>query len=97
MDLNEIYDQVEMALPGTRVKRRLKIAPSTGQPLPFDARCRSQLSPTKYLPSIAEERESKVYGQPSLKGKSPEDINAVMHYDYLNDTLRQRIREKFLK
>ena len=62
IDLIEVYDQVEMTLPSTRVKRRLKIAPSTGQPLPFDPRCRSQLSPTKYLPSIAEERETKVYG-----------------------------------
>jgi len=88
---------VELQLPSTRVKRRLKIVPSTGAPAPFDVRCRSQLSPTKYLPSIAEERETKVYGQPSLKGKALEDINAVIQYEHLNDMLRQRIRDSVFR
>lgn len=74
MDINNLYDQIELQLPSTRVKRRLRIVPGNKKTGFFDISCQSQVSPTKYLPSIAEERETRVFGRPLAKGDKARDV-----------------------
>jgi len=73
LDVASLYDQVEMQLPGVRVKRKLRIL--GGQ----------ALSPHKLLPSIKEAQETLAYGRPNPK---QDNINSVMQYEHLNDLLR---------
>jgi hypothetical protein len=48
------------------------------------------VSPTKFLPSIAEAQEEKVFGRPT---RPQDNIHDVMQYSHLNDLLRQKLRD----
>jgi hypothetical protein len=55
LDINSLYDQVELQLPSMKVKRKLRILG------------KEALSPHKLLPSIKEANETHAYGRPNPK------------------------------
>lgn len=62
-------------MPGTRVKRKLRILSNERNPV----------SPNKALPSIIEAKEEKAFGKPR---KQSDSIMHIMQYNHLNDFLR---------
>ncbi len=84
-DVTSLYDQVELAQPSTRVKRKLKIINPAASNNITTILIKQSLSPNKHLPSILEAKEEKVFGRPT---KPCDNINDVMQYSHLNDYLR---------